>query len=38
MADCGTGAGALGDAIVGNNSNFMNNTAAIWNFFARLSR
>jgi polyhydroxybutyrate depolymerase len=37
-SDCGTGAGALGSAIVGNNSNFMSNTDAIWNFFAQRSR
>jgi polyhydroxybutyrate depolymerase len=37
-SDCGTGAGALGTGIVGNNSNFMMNTDAIWNFFAPLSR
>jgi polyhydroxybutyrate depolymerase len=37
-SDCGTGGGALGTGIVGNNSNFMMNTDAIWSFFARLSR
>ncbi len=37
-SDCGTGAGALGTAIVGNNSNFMQNTNAIWSFFSQLSR
>jgi polyhydroxybutyrate depolymerase len=36
--NCGTGAGALGDAIVGNNSDYLANTEAIWNFFASLSR
>ena len=36
--DCATNAGALGNAIVGNNSNFMKNTDAIWNFFASHSR
>jgi polyhydroxybutyrate depolymerase len=37
-SDCGTGGGAIGTAIVGNNSNFMKNTDAIWSFFAPLSR
>jgi len=37
-SDCGTGAGSLGTAIVGNNSNFMQNTNAIWSFFSQLSR
>jgi polyhydroxybutyrate depolymerase len=37
-SDCGTGAGSLGTAIVGNNSNFMQNTSAIWSFFAQLAR
>jgi polyhydroxybutyrate depolymerase len=37
-SDCGTGAGALGTGIVGNNSNFMQNTNAIWSFFSQLSR
>ncbi len=37
-SDCGTGAGALGAGIVGNNSNFMMNTDAVWSFFAPLSR
>jgi polyhydroxybutyrate depolymerase len=37
-SDCGTGAGALGSAIVGNNSNFMQNTSAVWSFFSQLSR
>jgi polyhydroxybutyrate depolymerase len=37
-SDCGTGAGTLGTSIVGNNSNFMKNTDAIWSFFAPLSR
>jgi polyhydroxybutyrate depolymerase len=37
-SDCGTGAGALGTGIVGNNSNFMKNTDAIWSFLAPLSR
>ena len=31
-SDCGTGAGALGMAFVGNNSNFMKNTDAVWAF------
>lgn len=35
---CGTGAGALGCAFVGANSNFMVNTDAVWDFFSRLSR
>jgi polyhydroxybutyrate depolymerase len=35
---CGTGAGALGCAVVGANSNFMVNTDAAWSFFQRLSR
>ncbi len=37
-SDCGTGGGAIGTAIVGNNSNFMMNTDAVWSFFAGLSR
>jgi hypothetical protein len=37
-ADCGTGAGSLGDAFVGNNSTFMKNTDAIWSFLSRFSR
>ncbi|MGH7434557.1 MAG: hypothetical protein ACRENE_02700, partial [Polyangiaceae bacterium] len=36
--DCGTGGGAIGTGIVGNNSNFMKNTDSIWSFFAGLSR
>jgi polyhydroxybutyrate depolymerase len=37
-SDCGTGAGALGLAFVGNNSNFMNNTNEVWDFFSGISR
>jgi len=37
-SDCGTGGGAIGIAIVGNNSNFMKNTDQIWSFFSKLSR
>jgi polyhydroxybutyrate depolymerase len=37
-SDCGTGAGALGMAAVGNNSNFMTNTDTIWAFLSRISR
>jgi polyhydroxybutyrate depolymerase len=37
-SDCGTGGGAIGTAVVGNNSNFMENTEQIWNFFSELSR
>jgi polyhydroxybutyrate depolymerase len=37
-SDCGTGGGAIGNAIVGNNSNFMKNTDAIWAFFSGISR
>jgi polyhydroxybutyrate depolymerase len=37
-ADCGTGGGAIGTAIVGNNSNFMKNTDTIWAFFSKISR
>ena len=37
-SDCGTGGGAIGTAIVGNNSNFMQNTNAVWTFFSQLSR
>jgi polyhydroxybutyrate depolymerase len=33
--DCGTGGGAIGLAIVGNNSDTLNNTAAVWDFFER---
>jgi polyhydroxybutyrate depolymerase len=36
--DCGTGGGAIGKAVVGNDSNFMKNTDQIWSFFSRLSR
>jgi polyhydroxybutyrate depolymerase len=36
--DCGTGGGAFGKAIVGNDSNFMRNTEQIWAFFSKLSR
>jgi polyhydroxybutyrate depolymerase len=37
-ADCGTGGGDLGLAIVGANSDTMHNTDAVWEFFERLSR
>jgi polyhydroxybutyrate depolymerase len=37
-SDCGTGGGAIGNAVVGNNSTFMKNTDAIWAFLSRLSR
>ncbi len=37
-SDCGTGGGAIGMAFVGNNSNFMKNTDAIWAFFGKISR
>ena len=37
-SDCGTGGGAIGTAIVGNNSNFMKSTDAIWAFFSQVSR
>ena len=37
-SDCGTGGGAIGTAIVGNNSNFMMNTDTIWTFFSGISR
>ena len=37
-SDCGTGGGAIGTAIVGNNSNFMMNTDQIWAFFSGVSR
>jgi polyhydroxybutyrate depolymerase len=37
-ADCGTGGGGLGMAVVGNNSNFMKNTDTIWAFFRGISR
>ncbi len=33
-----TGGGAIGTAIVGNNSNFMKNTDTIWSFFSGISR
>ena len=36
--DCGTGGGAIGLAVVGNDSNFMKNTDAIWAFFKGKSR
>lgn len=36
--DCGTGGGAVGKAIVGNDSNFMKNTDQVWGFFSHLSR
>jgi polyhydroxybutyrate depolymerase len=37
-SDCGTGGGALGMAFVGNNSNFMKNTDAVWAFFSGIAR
>jgi polyhydroxybutyrate depolymerase len=37
-SDCGTGGGAIGLAIVGNNSDTMKNTDDVWSFFKRLSR
>jgi hypothetical protein len=37
-SDCGTGAGGLGMAFVGNNSNFMKNTDAVWAFLSGISR
>jgi polyhydroxybutyrate depolymerase len=37
-SDCGTGAGALGMAFVGNDSNFMKNTDAVWAFLSGISR
>jgi len=37
-SDCGTGGGAIGMAFVGNNSDFMQNTDAIWAFFSGISR
>jgi polyhydroxybutyrate depolymerase len=37
-SDCGTGGGAIGTAVVGNNSNFMKNTDTIWAFFSGISR
>ena len=37
-SDCGTGGGAIGMAFVGNDSNFMKNTDAIWAFLSRISR
>jgi polyhydroxybutyrate depolymerase len=37
-SDCGTGGGAIGTAIVGNNSNFLKNTNTIWTFFRGISR
>jgi polyhydroxybutyrate depolymerase len=36
--DCGTGGGDIGLAIVGNNSDTMVNTDAVWSFFQSLSR
>jgi polyhydroxybutyrate depolymerase len=36
--DCGTGGGDIGLAIVGANSDTMNNNNAAWDFFKRLSR
>ncbi len=37
-SDCGTGGGAIGTAVVGNNSNFMQNTDQIWAFLSGVSR
>jgi hypothetical protein len=37
-SDCGTGVAALGMAFVGNNSNFMQNTDAVWALFSGISR
>jgi polyhydroxybutyrate depolymerase len=37
-SDCGTGGGAIGMAVVGNDSNFMKNTDTIWAFFSGISR
>jgi polyhydroxybutyrate depolymerase len=37
-SDCGTGGGALGMAFVGNDSNFMKNTDAVWAFLSGISR
>ncbi len=37
-SDCGTGGGGLGMAFVGNNSDFMQNTDAVWAFFSGISR
>jgi polyhydroxybutyrate depolymerase len=37
-SDCGTGGGAVGMAFVGNNSNFMKNTDAVWAFLSGISR
>jgi polyhydroxybutyrate depolymerase len=37
-SDCGTGGGAIGLAVVGNNSNFMKNTDQIWAFLSTKSR
>ena len=37
-SDCGTGGGAIGTAVVGNNSNFMRNTDTIWAFFSGIAR
>ncbi len=37
-SDCGTGGGGLGMAFVGNNSNFMKNTDAVWAFLGGISR
>jgi polyhydroxybutyrate depolymerase len=36
--DCGTGAGPIGAAFVGANSNTMMNTDAVWDFFAHSSK
>jgi poly(3-hydroxybutyrate) depolymerase len=36
--DCGTGGGAIGLAIVGNNSDTLRSTDAAWSFFSKLSR
>lgn len=37
-SDCGTGAGPLGNAFVGNNSNFLKSTDAVWAFLSSFSR
>jgi polyhydroxybutyrate depolymerase len=36
--DCGTGGGAVGLAIVGNNSDTMHNTDSVWDFLSRQTR
>jgi polyhydroxybutyrate depolymerase len=37
-SDCGTGGGAIGLSVVGNDSNFMKNTDQVWAFFSGISR